>query len=429
MRFVRMFVVVFGITLGLGAQSPLQPEVETRLLEMLRAQSVLSAEQYSELMRLSSEAAERNNLERQVDAATEDLVARLQQHGPITEYKPGKGFAFSTADSKVKMIVGGRVQARVTTKTPEGGDTNYDITAPRVRLWLKGHAFSPEWNYEVQLEMAGRRVSGDGPGGPFESDARFAYTKEAWICWAPEKAFNLYAGIFPAPYSRQLLVSDSKQQFVNRWIGNDEFAPDDQTGLWIMGEVGGEKSDLLEYDIALVNGTGLDVPVNNTSLMVLGRLALNPFGAVDYAECDFAGSDFGLQLGVNAWSKENTALGTSDNCIGGDVTVVWKGLYATAELHQKSFASGAPDALGWFVQAGFMLVPEELELGLRHAVIDYGAVTSGDARITETLGVLGWFLDRHRLKTQLDYGVITTTPAGGAAEDEWRLRLQMQLIF
>ncbi|MSR75528.1 MAG: hypothetical protein EXS14_08695 [Planctomycetes bacterium] len=421
--------LLFCAAVPLVAQSSLQPDVESRLLQMLREQAVLTPVQYEELVRISRESTERNNLEAQVGAATEDLVALLQQQGPTTAYKPGKGFAFTTADSKVSMIVGGRVQARITTKWPDAGDATYDINAPRVRFWVKGHAFNPDWQYEIQLELAGRRVTGDGPGGPFTSDARFAYAKEAWICYAPDNAFNAYAGIFSAPYSRQLLVGDSKQQFVNRWIGNDEFAPDDQTGLWIMGEIGGEKRNLLEYNVALLNGTGLNSPVNNTTLMVLGRVALNPFGAVDYAECDFAGTDFAMQFGLNAWSKKNATLNTSDHAIGGDVTVVWKGLYATAELHRKSFADGQPDATGWFIQGGFFLVPEVLELGFRHAVIDFGAVGSGDARISETLGVLGWFLDRHRLKTQLDFGLIRTTPAGAAAEDEWRLRLQTQFIF
>ncbi len=419
------------VSAPLVAQGVVQPEVEQRLFEMLREQNAITQPQYHELLELSRSAAERADFSLQVAGATEALIARLQESGPSLAYKPGKGFAFTTPDKKASMTVGGRVQARLTSTWPEKGTENIDINASRVRLWLKGNAFSPDWKYEIQLELAGTRVKGDvDPAGTFASNSRFAYAKEAWICWEPSKAVNAYWGIFPAPYSRQLYISDSKQQFVNRWIGNDEFAPDDQTGMWVGGEFGGEKEDLFRYDVSVVNGTGLHVPVGNSTLMYTGRLAFNPFGGVDDSECDLGGrEDFGMQLGINAWTKEDDALGAADSCVGADVSVVWNGLYATAEYHDKTHAAGGPDTKGWFVQAGFFVVPGELEIGVRHARIDFGGTMPSDASVTETLGVLGWFIDGHRFKTQLDCGVITTENLLGVQEDEWRLRIQTQLIF
>ena len=404
----------------LFAQGVMQVEVEQRLFEMLREQNAITQPQYNELLELSRSAAERADFSAQVGSATAALVAQMQDQPPSVAYKAGKGFAFTTADHRASMIVGGRVQARLSSHWPENGQENIDINASRVRLWLKGHAFSTDWKYEIQLELAGRRVKGDvEPSGTFASDARFAYAKEAWICWEPSKAMNAYWGIFPAPYSRQLYISDSKQQFVNRWIGNDEFAPDDQTGMWVGGEFGGADSDLFRYDVSVVNGTGLNVPAGNSTLMYTGRITFNPFGGVDDSECDLSGREsFGLQLGLNAWTKENDLLNAADSCLGGDATLVWKGLYATAEYHDKTHAEGGPNTKGWFVQAGWFMVPGELEIGVRHARIEFGGLTPSEARITETLGVIGWFVDGHRFKTQLDCGVISSENLLGAEEDE-----------
>jgi hypothetical protein len=152
---------------------------------------------------------------------------------------------------------------------------------------------------------------------------------------------------------------------------------------------------------------------------------------------DFKDSDFLMQAGFNAWYHDNDG-GTSSSAmdqdsLGGDLTIVWRGIYATGELHRRRnrMPAPTPDATltGWFAQAGYMLVPGTLDVALRWARVNYANDPSGRNSMREILGVLGYYFDNHNLKLQTDVGKVETTPVAGTRSSEWRLRIQFQIIF
>lgn len=414
---------------GLQAQTQQEPSVEGRLLEILRTRGVIDAAEFTELSTLEQQLRQSADLENQVNDRVEELVARLQDEAPKTSWKSGKGFNYLTADGKFSMTLGGRVQVRATYDDIENADNKMNFAAQRVRIWMEGHIFDAAWKYKLQFDASGDRVT----AGASSSSASFAALREAYIEYAASANANVRMGQFKTPYSRQWLTSSGSQEFVDRWIGNGQFFQNYQPGLMVYGTAAGEKNDLFEYSVGVFNGNGINVQQTSGGddmLMTVARVAVNPFGAVKYSESDFAGGDFKAAVGLNGWRMNNTTLNATDDSVGADVVVAGKGLYATSEYHKRSFADGSPDRVGWFAQAGYFVDPGKVDIGIRYAKFWVDNATVGLDDVTEVLAVLGYYIDQHNLKLQLDAGSVSTRNVGGSGDvDEFRLRLQAQIIF
>jgi hypothetical protein len=88
------------------------------------------------------------------------------------------------------------------------------------------------------------------------------------------------------------------------------------------------------------------------------------------------------------------------------------------------------DILGWIGQVGYFIVPHEFEIALRAASIDWDNNGNQDSARREYLLVLGYFWHAHNLKMQLDFGRVEDHEGNHNDNvDEWRLRLQFQMIF
>lgn len=414
---------------GLYAQETAAPSVEGRLLQILRTRGVIDAAEFTELSSLEKQLRESAELEQQVSGRVEEMVAQMQDAAPKTSWKSGKGFNYATADGKYSMTLGGRVQVRATHDGIENAADKLNFAAQRVRIWVEGHIFAPEWKYRLQFDPSGDRVT----AGASTSSASATALREAYLEYASSPALNVRFGQFKTPYSRQWLTSSGSQEFVDRWVGNGQFTQNYQPGLMVHGAALGEKNDLIDYAAGVFNGNGINVQQTSGGddmMMVVGRVAVNPFGAVKYSESDFAGGDFKAALGINAWTMNNTTLMADDCSIGADITVVGHGLYATSEFHRRTFADNSNDRVGFFAQAGYFVDPGVVDVGLRYARFWVDGATSGLDDTTELLGVLGYYIEQHNVKLQLDAGSVSVRNIGGAGDtDEFRIRLQAQIIF
>ena len=421
--------------------------VEGRLLEILRQRGIVTEAEFGELSRLEQDLRSESRFDAQLDARISEMVASMAKTDANVTYKRGSGFVFTTADDKFQLQLGGRIQSRFTAEFPSGGGNKYNFSIPRARVWLKGHAFEPWWKYKLQFDVAGdeadTKVSFASPpaaaplSGTFSSTNRLAELKDAYGEFAKWKAFSVRFGQYKVPYSRQQLVSSGSQEFVERSIVDKAFVPGRDIGLMVFGTAGGEKQDLFEYYAGMFNGEGENKKNNDRGFMWAGRVAINPFGGVKYSEVDFADSDFRMQAGLNAWYHDNDG-GTGSNAMdqysfGGDLTAIWHGIYATGELHHRKNRMPAPTPnatlTGWFAQAGYMVVPGTLDVGLRWARVNYANDPSGRNYMREILGVLGYYFDDHNLKLQADVGKVETGMVAGTKSSEWRLQVQFQIIF
>ena len=86
------------------------------------------------------------------------------------------------------------------------------------------------------------------------------------------------------------------------------------------------------------------------------------------------------------------------------------------------------DANGYYIQAGYQILPKQLEVAAR-----YSAIESTDANAsakfdkTETAVGVNYYFDKHNLKLQADYALIADDLTDN--NDENLFRVQAQVIF
>ncbi|MAG58786.1 MAG: hypothetical protein CMJ83_21060 [Planctomycetes bacterium] len=424
--------------------------VESRLLEMLRDKGVISAADHDELMEIAAEMRREDAQQDQLSAHVDELISRIQDEKkaePSISYKKGRGFTFSRPSEKFRLNIGGRLQVRLTYDFWSKNDNTSDQDEPdfdvrRARIWFQGNAFKKWMRYKLQLEVAGDEVETDVgvlglPAEEFDSSNDLTELKDAYFEVAKWRELRLRAGQFKVPYSRQAIASSGELQFVDRAITHRIFAPARDIGVMLSGDLGDDDAFLLEYAAGVFDGEGENRTNDDKGLLWAGRVAIHPFGERGYGESDLKGSEsFKLAVGFNAWLHQDDGHdGRGDDwSIGLDFAAVWQGFSALFELHyQEVDVTAGPDVdvLGWMAQVGYMVIPEKLELGIRAASIDWDGNAGSESGHREYLVVVGWFFDDHDWKVQADFGRVEDHEGNDHRDnrDEWRLRVQFQMIF
>ena len=416
---------------------PAQETVEGRLLKILKEKGVIDSAEYKDLRDLEAQLRRDDNVAALIDTRIEEMISSVQEAGPSTSYQVGKGFTWQTADNRFKLSVGGRLQVRFTNDFYEDDENEPDFDVPRARVWLTGNAFESYLKYKFEFDIAGDEADTTLPNGSTRSsNNRLAELKDAYFDFAKWSAFSVRGGQFKVPYSRHQLTSSGRQEFVDRGITDGVFAPGRDVGVMVHGKAGGESSDLFEYYFGAFDGEGENRTNNDHGLMYAGRLAVNPLGGVAYTESDTAHSDnFRLALAVNGWVHQdgNHAGAGDDWSIGADIAVFYQSFFAMFELHyRENDVNGGDDVEmdGWIAQLGYFIVPHEFEVALRAASIDWDNNGNNDSGRREYLVVFGYFWHSHNMKMQLDFGRVEDHEGNQNDNvDEWRLRVQFQVIF
>ena len=469
------------------AQDGAASTVDGRLLDILKSRGVITTSEYAELKKLEADLRVSADLERNVDAKIEEMVARAVQDAPKTSYKPGAGFTFATADKNFSMTVGARVMIRFTydafdgdTVTPSGsepGADRTDFSVSRARIYFKGTAFDPKLKYTVQFDAAGdqaRPASGTSFGGVSFSNSgttnanRLAELKDAFVDYqiSDDKSFNVKAGQYKIQYSREAITAAFDMEFVDRSVIFPWFGPSRAPGLSLWGQMGGEKGDAFEWTVGAFNGPningaayleGENVANDDSGLLYNARAVWNPMGAVPYSQADLRSEEergkFLLAVGTNAFyhvDDNRRADGDSfdDSSFGVDVTSMWNGWFFTGEAHwrsdaQRNATTGTPpvvvsnddvDITGYTAQLSYTVVPQKFNVGVRYSAVDFdgtNATTNVNGTASrEYLIVAGWYMNGHSQKLLADFGRVENHFTTSSSDtDEWRLRAQFILSF
>jgi phosphate-selective porin OprO and OprP len=107
------------------------------------------------------------------------------------------------------------------------------------------------------------------------------------------------------------------------------------------------------------------------------------------------------------------------------------GIFATAEYFLSQADGDDSDesvrSHGFFVQAGYFIIPNNLEVAARYGYIDPNRSASNDLR-SEVGGAVSYYFNKHNLKLQADVRNLHQQRATGATDDI-QYRLQAQIIF
>lgn len=327
----------------------------------------------------------------------------------------------------------------------DGWSPSFDVA--KVRLSIRGTMYKPWLKYNFSYELG--RTSG-------ESSSK---VKDAFLEVAKNPAASMRFGQFKAPFSLQELVGDQYQQFVDRGITNS-FAVSRDAGAMFFGSA---VSGKLGYQAGLFNGAGESNRQDDQDLLYAARVTFDPFGEFALREgTNDAPENHQLHLGLAFRGGEAsrggdtfTSAGTTvrifedaDNqtALGLELAWKWRRLFATGEYYDQSTERQNPapaledvDSDGWHVQAGWMAIPEKLELGLRYATVDANNDVDDDATTEARVG-LNWFWKSHNLKLQTDLGQLEyeanapgrgsrLAEATGQTLKDTQLRVQFQLNF
>jgi phosphate-selective porin OprO/OprP len=109
-----------------------------------------------------------------------------------------------------------------------------------------------------------------------EYDFAFASgLRDAYVVATPMPELNVQVGQFKVPFSYEGLLSKKYIDFVERAaVVTSTVSPSRDIGLMASGQLGGK---LLQYQLAVMNGTGQNRSDNNGDKDVIGRLVLAPF--------------------------------------------------------------------------------------------------------------------------------------------------------
>lgn len=388
-------------------------------------------------------------------------AARAQTPPPDTKVDASQGgVTFSSGVNS--LTIGARAQVRWTLEDREEasgdaagsglGEDDGPISAfdiPRMRLSFSGGAFRPWLRYSFQVDFS--RTGG-------ESSSKI---KDAVIEIRPTgRNYRLQFGQFKAPFGLQQLNSSGRLQFVDRAITDSKFNPSREMGAMFSGTVAGK----VGYDAGVFNGSGESRRQNNRSHLVAGRAFFQPFGRYSPSE---GSSDAPkrplLHVGVGARTgKQIRGRTTEDVVENADNQTAFNGEFAykigrffsTAEYfwmtdEQDNPVSGPDiDSRGFHAQAGYMIRPRRLEVGLLFSQI-MPDTDVDDAAVTELRGVVGYYWQGHNLKLQADvgqlgYGENFSALSGrarqglpalgprlvtGSSLHDTQLRVQLQLAF
>lgn len=390
-------------------------------------------------------------------------LARAQTTSPPPDTKVDASRGGITISSGVNSLtIGARAQVRWTLDARndatadlvgEGvGEADGPVSAfdvPRLRLSLSGGAFRPWLQYSFQFDFS-RTV---GEGGSKIKDAVLEIRPQG-------RPFRFQAGQFKAPFGLQQLTSSGRLQFVDRAITDSKFTPGRDMGAMLSGTFAARRAG---YDLGVFNGSGESLRQTNDTHLLVGRIYAQPLGTYTLAESSVDAPEqpvlhVGAGIRTGKQVRGRTAAGiieNPDNQTAVNVEFAFKAprLYSTAEYFWMTDEQENPvpgrdiDARGFHVQAGYMIVPKLIDLGLLYARVTPDTEVD-DAEASELRGVVGYYFHAHGLKLQADVGTLeygarfstlpararqgltplgTRTSSGGYRDTQ--VRVQLQLAF
>lgn len=411
----RLIASVATAMFLLGSALPGSGQAKT-LEEILKEKGVITAEEYQEAMKQKANAA----------------------------YLPGKGFTAATADGDYMLHIGGYGQLiyRYTDFDSKATDDKSDFDIRRFKLVLNGNVVDKKFGY---------RFSGDISSGFRTEDVILSYAFGAPL--------KVQVGQFKPPQARQELTGASKQLFPERSLANDTFNLGRDQGLQASGSCAAKR---VEYRLGLFNGNGPNIGNPDNRHMVTGRLDINPLGAYAMDEAgwtsdkpllnvggSFAWNKIGANDVGNKFSTDNTVMGAALNLddaataaaftanYGSELTwllwtanvnATWMGASFAAEyydLNADPDQGSDWDADGYYVQAGYQVIPNKLELAARYSEIESeDANASAKFDKSETQLGANYYFAKHNLKVQADYTMVNDDLKKDSDDNIFRLQAQ-----
>jgi hypothetical protein len=321
------------------------------------------------------------------------------------------------------LELGLRLQPRVEVDqlpaTAGGTDWMHDFFIRRARVKANGTMKRAIYNFELKIDRTDQRSVNPS-----------AAVENAWMQYPLFRGLELRAGLYDLPFSRDLLISDSKHLAVDRGaVSNVPSAlglADNATGFDLRGKVKGGRA---EYAVGLFDNRVIPGGFQGDP-MVAGRLDFNFASTKDVFKDTHFGADSWLSLGLDGsyqGSIENEAgENHGSNATGGvdgmiDVPVGSLRVFSRAEANVIKVVrpgGGNPvDTLVWMLGTGLTLMQRF------QPFVRFDEIRSDDGGVKDIIYVgTNFYQKEHSLKIQ---GDIRFESGTGESMDGGRLQAQM----
>ena len=368
---------------------------------------------------------------------------------PPVSYKLGQGMTFTSPDEKFQLAISGQMQFRYSFFDNDGPGmgNKSEWRIRRLKTNFNGYAFTKDLTFKMNLNWANLLNNGNGSTVIEETFLNYRIIDEAQVRVGQDKV----------QYGRNWIVPSSQNEFVETAFVTDAFKPGYDIGLGVNGSA---MKGLLTYAAQWMGGRGQNTVSNTNNNSYTFRLAVNPLGDMKYTEADIdmspkplfsvGGSYYHDTLKATSvtttsaagaattlttfesnnlnyaqtsgWLGRNTKMfdvpvsglapsktasisqNVNINTFETDMAFKWMGLFVQSEYfwaRVPATTTSNRDSNGFYVQAGYMVLPKHLELAVRYAWMDYNRATPNNNQ-TEVQGAISWYFEGHNLKIQTD---------------------------
>jgi hypothetical protein len=377
--------------------------------------------------------AQTRSLEQRL-ASSQARVAELEASTPAGRIGYDEGLYFRA--SPVEVTLNGVAQPRYTGAVRTGGPNLSSVDLHHAQLQLRAQI--GDWlATSLMLDFGSLFL-----GTSILRDAFADLTPTSWL--------RLRVGQFKVPFSRQQLVPEVRQSFVERALATRAFTFDRDLGAMVEGWFWGGR---LLAQFAVTDGVraGAAVANDNLDLAYTARLSASPLGPLLLVEGDRVRSRwprFAIGIAVHydlmpiVPAVDLDRNGRPDNLavlsLAVEAAVRWHGFAVESEYFYRREDAGAGrlalDRHGGFVQATAMIWAG-LYAGARYSYAQLpflgppplGVLGDRPSAALEASGVVGYFLWGERSKAQLGYSYREDAPDGsrvGATAHIVELQLQ-----
>ena len=383
----------------------------------------------------------------------------LQDSGAMAGYTSGKGFMLASQDGGFTMRISGQLQTRWVMShvgdesTADSNQTDWGFQVRRAKVKFKGNVVDKTWRYTIN--------------GAFGSSGTFAF-EEAMITHDVNDNLSVSIGQYKAPWTREELVSSSRQLAVERSLVNEYFNADRGVGLDVKyvtddWSLQGAYNNGVKTAYTGSIGRNTSSANNPTKWAVQGRFQYKLSG--DWGDFkSFTSSlddDEAVMIGfagmAQSWNGQLDGAASDAASVWGvtaDLSAKFSGISLFGAVIYQSFDAGddAENAKPWGVvaQAGYSLTDQWEVFGRfswanNKGVVDANAFganpTQGEAKLTVLTVGANYFFNS-KVKFTVDWGInlndsidgdwVSQTSNGWRetqSADEWVLRAQLQLLF
>ena len=298
------------------------------------------------------------------------------------ELDANKKTFFATTGRPFQMT--GYSQVRYQFQQQEGKIDGFDIR--RARLDFQGNVNS--WfSYRLLTDFASSKILLDAFGDIKLKDYLIFTIGQARI---PLSLENQIA-------DRQLELSD-RSQVVEALVARSTDVIGNQNGRDIGVQARGSiwkyaNRYLVDYQIGLFNGAGIDVADNNNNKDLSGRLIIHPFDELGVGGSFYSGTGYYGTTTPTSHVRDRAGL---------ELNYEHKRLFVRSEYIDGK--DGATERNGWYAEAGYFVIPAKLQLLLKYDTYDPNTAISKDSTTDYVIG--GTYHFNHWSKIQAAYTLI-----------------------